>query len=60
MMTTMQIQNLGNPMMDDLQPIGGLDFLEKYKPAKFIAVLPGSRAPEVSIRSVDILRTSLP
>lgn len=46
--------------MDDLQPIGGLDFLEKYKPAKFIAVLPGSRAPEVSIRSVDILRTSLP
>jgi len=42
-----KIQNLGNPMMDDLQPIGGLDFLEKYKPARFIAVLPGSRAPEV-------------
>ena len=34
-------------MMDDLEPTGGLSFLVNYKPAKFIAVLPGSRAPEV-------------
>ena len=34
-------------MMDDLEPAGGLSFLVNYKPAKFIGVLPGSRAPEV-------------
>jgi len=34
-------------MMDDLEPTGGLSFLANYEPAKFIAVLPGSRAPEV-------------
>lgn len=42
-----QVQSLGNPMMDDLKPTGGLSFLVNYEPAKFVAVLPGSRAPEV-------------
>lgn len=42
-----QVQSLGNPMMDDLEPTGVLSFLANYKPAKFIAVLPGSRTPEV-------------
>lgn len=42
-----KVQSLGNPMMDDLEPTGGLSFLVNYKPAKFIAVLPGSRAPEI-------------
>ncbi|KAG0629606.1 hypothetical protein M758_1G116400 [Ceratodon purpureus] len=42
-----KVQSLGNPMMDDLKPTGGLSFLANYEPAKFVAVLPGSRAPEI-------------
>jgi hypothetical protein len=49
-----QVQSLGNPMMDDLEPTGGLSFLANYKPAKFVAVLPGSRAPEVSTLGLGI------
>lgn len=50
-----KVQSLGNPMMDDLEPTGVLSFLANYKPAKFIAVLPGSRTPEVHSNWTQLL-----
>ncbi|CAM6087746.1 unnamed protein product [Calypogeia fissa] len=42
-----KVRNLGNPMMCALRPDGTLEFLKHYAPGRFIALLPGSRAPEV-------------
>lgn len=43
-----QVKNLGNPMMCELRPRGTLEFLTNHAPGRFIALLPGSRAPEVA------------
>lgn len=50
-----KIKDLGNPMMDNLKPSGALDFLKKQLPALFVALLPGSRAPEVYFNWKTIL-----
>lgn len=42
-----KVRDLGNPMMCDLCPSGTLEFLKHPAPRRFIALLPGSRAPEV-------------
>ncbi|KAH8952596.1 hypothetical protein BDL97_09G092800 [Sphagnum fallax] len=52
-----KVQDLGNPMMDDLKPAGSLRFLWQYKPARFIALLPGSRAPEVFANWEQIMQS---
>ncbi|CAM6009711.1 unnamed protein product [Sphagnum balticum] len=52
-----KVQDLGNPMMDDLKPMGSLRFLWQYKPARFIALLPGSRAPEVFANWEQIMQS---
>ncbi|XP_057816084.1 uncharacterized protein LOC131029577 isoform X2 [Cryptomeria japonica] len=41
------VKDLGNPMMDNLNPSGVLEFLKKQIPSLCVALLPGSRAPEV-------------
>lgn len=50
-----KIKYLGNPMMDNLKPSGALDFLKKCIPALFVALFPGSRAPEVYFNWQTIL-----
>eukprot|EP01018_Ginkgo_biloba_P039356 Gb_04761 [translate_table: standard] len=42
-------------MMDNLNPSGALDFLRKHMPALCVALLPGSRAPEVYFNWKTIL-----
>ncbi|XP_057816085.1 uncharacterized protein LOC131029577 isoform X3 [Cryptomeria japonica] len=42
-----KVKDLGNPMMDNLNPSGVLEFLKKQIPSLCVALLPGSRAPEV-------------
>ncbi|KAL2623518.1 hypothetical protein R1flu_003723 [Riccia fluitans] len=42
-----KVQDLGNPMMDGLDPSGCLNFLEKFEQGHCITILPGSRPPEV-------------
>jgi uncharacterized protein (TIGR03492 family) len=44
-------------MMDDLKPVGSLRFLWQYRPARFIALLPGSRAPEVFANWEQIMQS---
>ncbi|KAL3691949.1 hypothetical protein R1sor_005600 [Riccia sorocarpa] len=44
-----KVQDLGNPMMDGLDPSGSLDFLKKFEYGHCIAILPGSRPPEVYV-----------
>lgn len=45
-----RVLDLGNPMMDDLEPTGALDgVLAGFGGFRRVAIVPGSRPPEVGI-----------
>ncbi|KAH9298235.1 hypothetical protein KI387_029917, partial [Taxus chinensis] len=50
-----KIKDMGNPMLDNLKPSGALEFLKKEMPSLCVALLPGSRAPEVYFNWKTIL-----
>ncbi|BBN14652.1 hypothetical protein MPTK1_6g13300 [Marchantia polymorpha subsp. ruderalis] len=53
-----KVYDLGNPMMDGLEPSGALNFLENSEDGHFVTILPGSRAPEVYSNWTLLLKAS--